>query len=281
MMIQRKGTFPFSGLLFYLALFVTVLFIGAPQIWMFLGSFKPHHEIVQYPITLIPRHITLENYAGIFRTYLVGRWALNSAIVASITTFIVLGVQSLAGYAFAKMLFKLRNTLFLFIISMMIIPPEVYLIPLFLEMSKFHLLNTYFGLTVIQLCNPFSLFLFRQYFLTIPTEMEDAAMIDGCSRFGMFYRIILPNSKPVLVAVSIIVFMTTWNDFMWPLITVNRRSMKTLPIGMTEVVGLGTDLFDYGIMLAGAVVVTAPALVAFLVLQRYFIKSFVTTGLKG
>jgi len=207
------------------------------------------------------------------------RWFWNSLFVAGTGTLTYLLLSSMAAYAFSRLEFPGRNILFFVVLSTLIIPGQVTIIPVFLILQKLHWFNTYYALIVPGLAGAFGVFLLRQFFLTIPREIEEAAFIDGCGRAGIYWRIILPLSKPALATLAIFSFLGGWNDFMLPLIATNEIEMRTLPVGLT--IFLGRYSMQYGLVMATAVLATLPVLVMFLLFQRHIIRGVVPAGLKG
>ena len=207
-------------------------------------------------------------------------WFRNSLIVATITTVLTLVTNILAAYPLARMRFRGRKILLLIILSTFLLPGEILLVPLFLGMIKFKLANTYFSIAVPASANAFGVFLMTQFFLTIPVELEEAGRLDGCSRFGLLWRLFIPLSKPVIATVAIFTFVRSWNDFFWPLIISNTDATRTVPVGLAVFVGRGLSM-RFGVIMASAAAATIPAVIFFLLLQRYFVRGISTTGLQG
>ncbi|HSM57374.1 MAG TPA: carbohydrate ABC transporter permease [Candidatus Sulfomarinibacteraceae bacterium] len=264
------------GFLFLLAL--TFLY---PFLLTVTTSFKPLPEIAANPVNLIPETWTLDGYRRM-QNLNVDRWMFNSALVAlSITIGNVL-FASMAGYALARIRFPGSNALFLGILGTMMIPGIVLLIPMFIVLRQLNFIDTYWGLIIPKLTTAFGVFLMKQFFESIPTEMEEAARIDGASRFQMFFRVILPLARPALVALIIFTFQGAWNDFMFPLIVISvNQDLYTLPLGLALLRGgLGENL-QWNAILAGSLVTTLPMALIFIFFQRYFIEGISYTGLKG
>lgn len=258
-----------------------VLFV-APVLWMLVMSFLPEAEIFQPVPHWLPRNPTLSNYLELLKRAEeapVGRWFLNSALVSLTGTFSYLLLSSMAAYAFARLRFPGREALFFIVLATLIIPGQVTIIPVFLILQKLGWFNTYCALIVPGLSGVFGVFLLRQFFLTIPTELEEAAVMDGCSRAGIYARIVLPLGKPALATLGIFSFLGAWNDFMLPLIACNEAEMRTLPVGL--MIFLGRYTMQYGLVMAAAVLATVPVIAAFLLFQRHIIRGVVLTGLKG
>jgi len=267
-------------LLYILMITVAVLW-GAPLLWMIVTSLKPDSEIFSYPINWIPKAPTLEYYFRLFERFPLLLWFRNSLIVASITTSLSLVVDILAAYPLARIPFRGRRIVLLIILSTFLLPREILLVPLFLGLSRAGISDSYFSLAVPAAANAFGVFLLTQFFQTIPMELEDAALIDGCSRLRFLWRILVPLSGPALASVAIFTFVGSWNEFFWPLIVTNSDATRTVPVGLaTLVAGAGMGQ-RFGIIMAAAVTATLPAAAFFLLLQRYFVRGIATTGLKG
>lgn len=261
-------------LLLYAMAFVTV----APFLWMLLASFKELGEILQYPPTWIPRNVILDNFTGAFEAAPFGRFYMNSLFVASAVTLGQLFTCSLAAYAFARLQFPGRDILFYVFLGTMMIPGQVTMIPAFMVLHWLGWIDTYAALIVPGLASAFGTFLLRQFFLTIPRDLEDAAAIDGCSRFGVLWRIILPLSRPALATLAIFTFMYIFNDFLWALIVVSSEELKTVQLGLA----IFRDRYqtDWGQLMAASVTATVPILLVFFFAQKYFIRGITLSGLK-
>lgn len=264
------------GLLFLLAL--TFLY---PFLLTIMTSFKTLPEIAANPVSLIPETWTLDGYQRM-QNLNIDRWMVNSALVAlSITVGNVL-FASMAGYALARIPFPGSNTLFLVILGTMMIPGIVLLIPMFIVLKQLNFIDTYMGLIFPKVTTAFGVFLMKQFFESIPRELEEAARIDGANRLQMFFRVILPIARPALIALIIFTFQGAWNDFMFPLIVISvREDLFTLPLGLAILRGgLGENL-QWNAILAGSLVTTLPMAVIFIFFQRYFLEGISYTGLKG
>jgi len=255
-----------------------------PFLWLISTSLKPEGQILSLPIRWIPKTITLENYIAFSTKNPAIRWMFNSLIVASLTTIFCLIIDSLTAYALSKMEFKGKSIVFGLVISTLLFPIHVTVVPLFLGFAKIHLLNTYLALILPATANGFGIFLLRQFFISIPNEIIDAAKIDGCSSFKILTKIILPLSKPALTSAGIFIFIWSWNDFLWPLIATNSKLSMTLPVALANFMS-GSQVMGqvprYGESMAGAFFATIPAVLIFIFLQRHFIRGITTSGLKG
>ena len=255
-----------------------------PLYWMFVTSVKPDRLILA-GIDLIPREITWEHYQTVVADTPVVRWFTNSIVTSTgvVAGSLVLG--SLTGFALARMHFPGRTVVFWLLISSLMIPPEMGIVPLFISVLRLNIQDSYLALIIPPLASVFPVYLYRQFFLSFPTELEDAAAIDGCSRLGTFLRVALPLARPATLAGAILIFTSNWNSFLWPLLVAFRTEWKTLPVGMAVYTRLdiqGTSSQSgYGEAMAAVAIVALPTLIFFLVLQRYFIEGVTQIGIKG
>jgi len=272
---QRRRT---SGV----ALHATLLLFGTlslvPLLWMLSASFMATGEASSFPPALVPHHPTLDHYRDLFGRLALGRYALNSALIASITTVAALAINASAGYAFAKLRFRGRDRTFRVLAAGLAIPVQVAMLPLFLLVKSLGLVNNYGGVIVPGLASIFGIFLVRQYALSIPDDLLDAARIDGASEFRVFRSIVLPTIKPVLATLALWTFLATWNDFMWPLIVLSDDRKYTLPVALAGLVGEHAQ--DVELMMAGAVITVLPVLTLFLFLQRYYVEGIAEGSVK-
>jgi multiple sugar transport system permease protein len=268
-----------ARLALYLALSLIAAFFLLPLLWMFSTSFKPFVETLQP--TWIPQEPTLENFTSIFNdpSIPVLRWFVNSLGVATAFTTLVVLIDSLAAYAYARMEFPGRNLLFGLLLATLVMPGIMFVVPNYITIARLGWLNTYQGVIAPGLSGVFGVFFLRQFFQSIPRELEEAAYIDGASVWTTFFRVSLPLAKGAIATLAIITFLTSWNDFLWPLLILNERELQTLPVGLATIQGQYT--FDYGKLMAGAVVTAVPVLILYIFLQRYIIQNVAMTGLKG
>jgi multiple sugar transport system permease protein len=250
----------------------------APLLWMVSASFMPEGEANTEPPHLVPSHPTLEHYEELFTRLDLGRQLSNSLLLATSVTLISLLFNSMAGYAFAKLRFPGRDRLFGLLLAAMVIPAQVAMLPLFLLLKNLGLVNTYWGVIVPGLASILGIFLMRQYALSVPEELLDAARIDGAGEFRIFWNVVLPLCRPVLVTLALFQFLNTWNDFMWPLIVLTDDSRYTLPVALANL--SGEHVLDTELMMAGAVLTTLPVLLLFLFLQRQYIAGITMGGIK-
>lgn len=271
-----------NGLLVSLAnilLLIGVVLAAVPFIYMISASFKPQNEIFTFPVQIIPKNPYLDNYTTLIGETLYLRWFLNTAIVAVGRTALSLFLCMLAGFAFAKYDFPFRRVLFVMVLASFTLPFEVVLIPLYTMMVRLGWLNTYWVLIVPFAASAFGIFLARQYALALPTELMEAARIDGSSELGIFFRIALPNLRPALAVMGIIFFQASWNDFLWPLIVLNDSTMYVINLALPTLRGPYND--QYGLVLGGAVIAVIPIIIIFFAMQRYFIEGIMAGALKG
>jgi multiple sugar transport system permease protein len=270
---------PLGRALSYLVLAAGAAIMLLPFVWMVSTSLKAPADIFVYPPQWLPNPVRWSNYADVMRVLPFGRYVLNTTLVASSVTALHLLVSSLAAYAFARLRFPGRNRLFLAYLATLMVPGQVTLIPNFLIVKYLGWLDTYQALIVPQAFSAFGTFLLRQFFLTIPRELEDAARIDGASALDVYWRIILPLSGPALATLGVFTFTAQWNNFLWPLIVINDEQLRTLTVGLRALVGQFT--VQYQLLMAGSVIALVPMLVVFLLAQRFFVRGIALTGLAG
>lgn len=268
------------------AIFIVVIVLAlAPVAWMLSTSIKPEREIITTAIRWIPDNPTLDHFQAITSNFPMVQWLGNSLFTATAATVLVLVLDSLAGYAFARMEFRGRNVLFMIVLSMLFVPVQITVVPLFILFSRIGLTDTYWALILPVGANVTGVFLMRQFFLSIPSELEDAARVDGAGALRTFVSIVLPLARPALTAVAIITFLSTWNSFLWPLIVTRSDAVRTLPVGIAQFLSLRAGMvqgqMSIGQSMAGAVFAALPPIIVFVILQRYFIEGISRTGLKG
>jgi multiple sugar transport system permease protein len=249
-----------------------------PLVWMVSVSLMPAGEATAWPPRLLPSAVTLEHYGALFTRIDMARAAANSAGLALAVTLIALVLNSMAGYAFAKLRFRGRDALFRGLTAALVIPAQVTMLPLFLMLKQVGLINTYWGVIIPGMASIFGIFLIRQYALSIPDSLLDAARVDGAGELRIYRSLVLPACRPILVTLAIFTFMGTWNDFMWPLIVLTDDQLYTLPVALANL--LGEHVQDAELMMAGAVLTVAPVIVLFVALQRYYIEGILSGSLK-
>lgn len=261
----------------YIILTILIIAMTFPFLWMVLSSLKPFREI--YRPYLFPKNPTLDNYKQILSSSLFPNWFLNSVFVALSTTFSVLFFDSLVGYTIAKYRFPGRNIIFIFILSTLMIPTEMLIIPWYIMSSRLGWIDTYWGIMFPGMITAFGIFLMRQFMETIPDDLLDAARIDGVSEFGIFYKIALPLVKPALASLAILNFIGNWNAFLWPLIVSSKPKMYTLPVGLAYF--SSENLMHWELIMTGATISTIPLIITFLIFQKQIIRGIMLSGLKG
>lgn len=250
-----------------------------PMAWMVSASFMAAGEASSFPPRFLPAEPTLEHYRALFTRLRLGRYFLNSTIIAGTVTVVSLVVNSMAGYAFAKLRFRAREPLFKLLSAGLVVPVQVGMLPLFLLMKELGLINTYWGVIIPTLASIFGIFLIRQYAVAIPDDLLDAARIDGASELRIYTSVVLPNIVPILATLAIWTFLTTWNDFMWPLIVLSDEANYTLPVALANL--LGERALDTELMMAGSVLTVLPVMLVFLFLQRYYVQGIMAGSVKG
>lgn len=264
----------------YLALILIAVSMLYPFFAMVNLSFVGNNEIFAQAGRIFHSPLTAENYINVFEEIPLSTYFMNSLIVAVITTLGQVLFASMAGYAFARLDFKYRDTLFLIVLITMLIPPQVNIIPLFFLMRELHLIDTYQALILPGLFGGFGIFLMRQYFLGLPKDLEESARIDGCNLLETFFKIALPLAIPAIATLAIFTFVSTWNSFMWPLIVTNSEGMRTLPVGLAIFKGSFREITLWGELLACSVICTIPVVGVFLLGKKYFINDILQGGVK-
>lgn len=276
----RRSGWSLLSILAWVVLIVTVVISLWPMYWLFVTALTPTRETIKVPPDLFPINGSFENFQRLFsqaRNY--WRWGLNSLIVTLSVTLFHVFFDTLAGYAFAKKQFPGKNVMFWIILSTLMIPAHVTLVPLYIVTRQLGLIDSLWALILPGTADVFGIFLMRQYIQTLPSELEEAARIDGSSEPGVFWHVILPLSKPALGALAIFTFVRFWNAFLWPLIVLQKSVNYTLPVGVNSLQGEFST--DYGLIFAGAALAALPMIVFFLVFQRYFLEGVRMGALKG
>jgi multiple sugar transport system permease protein len=263
----------------YTVLIILSLFMLLPFLWMVSASLKLDKDVFRFPIEWIPTVPQWNNYVTIWTRIPFLTFFGNSLKLTVIITLLQLSTSSFAAYAFAKLKFPGRDWLFLAYIGSIAIPWQVYMVPQFIMMRRMDLVDTHLSLILLQAFSAFGVFLLRQFFVSIPDEILDAARIDGMSEYGIFFRIMLPLSKPALATLTIFTSVAVWNDFMGPLIYLNSQSLKTIQLGLRMFIQQYSA--DYALIMAAALVSLIPVIVLFLALQRFFVEGIASSGVKG
>ena len=250
-----------------------------PLLWMVSVSFMSPGEASRFPPPLLPDAPTLSAYRALFATTGIARYFLNSLFVATLGTLLSLAFNATAGYAFAKLRFKGRDRIFQLLVAALVIPGQVTMLPLFLMLKEIGLINSFAGVLVPVAASIFGIFLVRQYALSIPDEMLEAARVDGAGEGRIFLQIVVPVLTPILITLALFTFLATWNDFMWPLIVLTDQDNYTLPVALAAL--SREHVQDNELMMAGSVLTILPVLLLFLVLQRYYLQGLLAGSVKG
>lgn len=263
----------------YLILIVLAATMIVPFIWMISTSLKSREFLLVMPPEFLPKNPTLDSYKRLMELLPFGRMILNSFIVAIAVTIGQLISGSMAAYVFARIEFKGKNFLFLIYLATLMIPSQVTIVPLFIVMRYLGWVNTYQAMVLPMVFTAFGTFLLRQSFLTIPKDLEEAAVIDGANHWHIFWKVILPVSKPSLATLAVFGFMQAWNAYLWPLFIINKEKLMTLPVGLALL--HGRYVTEWNLVMAGAVVTIIPMLIVYIFAQKYFVQGVVNTGIKG
>ena len=261
-----------------LAALAGVALLMFPMYWMLRTSVASTNELSTLPVPLWPKQWLVENYVDPWRQYPFARWLTNSIVIAVVSVVLTVMINLSAGYAFAKLRFPGRNILFLLILSTLMVPVQVIMIPQFQIVIDLNLLNSTWGVVIPRLAEAFGLFMARQFFLAIPDELLEAAKCDGAGHFRTFWKIVLPLSKPLIAVLVIFTFMWRWNEFIWPLIVLTDSNSYTLPVGLQFLIGQFST--NFGPLLAMSFLSILPMLLVFAVFQRYFVEGVARTGIK-
>jgi alpha-1,4-digalacturonate transport system permease protein len=280
-LLTRQGReWPTLGdLLTYLALVIGAFIMFAPVAWVVLSSFKTPAELYHLPPALLPDHFTLNNYTEALQQFPFLVYLRNSVFVTFASTLLTLLINSMAAFALSKYRFRGRNALFMIILSTLVVPLSVIMIPVFLVVAQLGMTNSLLGLIIPPAATPTGVFLLRQYMLTIPDELIEAARIDGAGEWRIYWQVVLPLAKPAMAVLAIFSVMWRWNDLLWPLIVTNRSELFTLQIGLSSFQGDNVTQWQY--ILAMTVLSLIPMTVVFVFLQKYLVKGIATTGLNG
>lgn len=261
-------------------LWASGILVSFPFIWSIRSSVMTAKEILKFPPIWIPSTFTLENYQNVLSYQPFGRYIFNSLFVACSVTLLQLLIAAMGGYAFARLRFPGRDKVFLLYLATMIIPPQVTLVPQYVLISRLGWIDSYAALIIPSVFSAFLTFLFRQFFLSIPRDLEDSARIDGAGYTRIFLTVILPLSGPIIATGGLLAFMSSWTSFLWPLIVLRTRELRTVPIGLAALRDeMGTT--DYAQIMAGSVLAILPMFILFVFLQRYIIQGIASSGLKG
>jgi multiple sugar transport system permease protein len=267
-----------QGFLIHLALVTLAGLTLVPLLWMVTASLLPTGTAMAVPPRLLPWPLTLQHYGALFTRLHLARSFANSVVLACAVTLLSVLLNSMAGYAFAKLRFAGRDRLFGILLAALVIPAQVTMLPLFLMLKSMNVINTYWAVIIPGMASIFGIFLVRQYALSIPDSLLDAARIDGAGEWRIYWSLVVPSCKPILVTLAIFTFMASWNDFLWPLVVLTDDSMYTLPVALANLVG--EHVQDAELMMAGAVLTVLPVVIVFVALQRYYVAGILSGSLK-
>ena len=277
-MIKQTGKQISDGLVF-VVLSISSLVMITPFVWMILTAFKTYPETLAIPIKWLPSSLKLTNFTEVLSRLNFARYYMNTIIVAISITALQVLFCSMAGYGFARLNFPGRNVLFFILLSVLMIPSQMTLIPSFVLLSRLNWIDTFIGLIIPNVFSAYGTFFLRQFFMSLPGELEEAAIIDGCSRFGIYWRIFMPLCGTAVAAFSVFTVLWAWNDLMWPLIMTSKDSVRVLSVGIATL--FGEHGSRYNLLMAASMLAIAPMIVLFLFLQKQFISGIAVTGLKA
>jgi multiple sugar transport system permease protein len=277
---KKMGNVRIKRIIAYIILITGALSMILPFIWMLLTSLMTNSEIFSSPPGIIPETFRWSNYQEVFYKIPLVNYFLNSLIVSIATVAGQIVTCSTAAYAFARLNFKHKELLFIVFLATMMIPPQVNIVPLFFLMRELNWIDTYFALIVPGIFGGFGIFLLRQWFLTFPKELEEAAKIDGCNPLKTFWYIALPLALPAIATLAIFSFITSWNSFMWPLIVTNSEAMKTLPVGLATFKGSFRESIEWSQLMAASIISIIPVIIVFIIGQKYFIEGIMMGAIK-
>ena len=278
MMIESTGQ-KILRVLLYVFLVIMAAVMLLPFLWMLSASLKQDRDVFTFPIQWIPENPEWSNYSRIWTQIPLLTYIFNTFKLTIIVTLLQLFTSSFAAYAFSKLRFKLRNTLFLGYIATIAVPWQAYMVPQFMMLRGMGLNNTHLAIIILQAFSAFGVFMMKQFYEGIPTELCEAARIDGMTEYGIYAKIMLPLAKPSLSTLTIFTFVNTWNDFLGPYIYLTRDNLKTIQLGLRSFIGQYSS--EYGLIMAGSVVTMIPVIAVFLALQKYFVEGVASSGLKG
>ena len=281
-MVESTAKRRFETLLLNVVVAVGGIIVAIPLIWMISSSFKPLSEIYAFPPTLIPQTFTMKNYDRLLSDWPFWNWYGNSLVIAVISTLTVLFFTSLAGFGFAKYRFRGSRVLFIVLLASTMIPFQLILVPLYILMSRLSWSNSYLALVIPFMAPALGIFLMRQFMLSIPSELIEAARIDGATEFGIYWRVMLPLARPALAAQAVLTFLGAWNSFLWPLSVLRNRDFMTLPVGMSTMVGSVSAGSEpaIGATMAAATLVSIPVIIVFISVQKQYIAGLTAAGVK-
>ncbi len=275
---QRRRNSPGRIITVVVLVILAIIWI-LPILWAIDTSLKPEGETTAIPVSWFASHFTLDAYITTFATTNLPRWYFNSFLTSAIISIVTVILASMAAFAFSRVPFKGRSILFWIILAGIMVPIQILIVPLFTQMQSFGLVDTYWGIMLPQFASPIAVFIFKQYFDGIPKELEEAAIMDGASRWRVYWQIWMPLARPAIAAVAIFAFVISWNNFLWPFIVISGNNMMTVPVGLSTVqTSFGVR---YAQIMASAVLGGIPVLIVFLFFQRQIVQGIAGTGLKG
>jgi multiple sugar transport system permease protein len=267
-----------NGIALAILIILAILWL-MPVLWALDTALKPEGETTAVPVSWTASHFTLQAFATTLATSNLARWYFNSALTSVVISLVTVILASLAAFSFSRIPFRGRNILFWIIMAGLMVPGQILIVPLFTLMQSFNMVDTYWGIILPQLASPIAVFIFKQYFDGIPHELEEAAIMDGASRFRVYWQIWMPLARPAIAAVAIFAFVFSWNNFLWPFIVITGNNMMTLPVGLATVqTSFGVR---YAQIMATALLGGIPVVIVFLFFQRQIVQGFAGTGLKG
>ncbi|EOR20946.1 MULTISPECIES: carbohydrate ABC transporter permease [Clostridium] len=275
--MKTKNTI--SKILTYTLLIALTILMLVPFAWMLSASLQLNKDVFKFPFDWIPNNPVWSNYKEIWTKIPLGKFIFNTSKLTVIITLLQLFTSSFAAYAFAKLDFKYRDKIFLCYVATIAVPWQVYMVPQFIMMRELNLSDTHFALILLQAFSAFGVFLIRQFYMSIPNELLEAARIDGYSEYKIYYKIMLPLAKPALSTLTIFTFVSVWNDFMGPLIYINSEAKKTIQVGLRMFISQYSA--EYSLIMAASLIALIPVLIIFLALQRFFVEGVASSGLKG
>jgi multiple sugar transport system permease protein len=275
---RRRRRWADRAVLYALAA-ISLVILAGPLLWMLSSSLKSRTEVLADPPTVVPHEFRWQNYADVFDQVPFARYMLNSLLVATVVTLVALLFHSMAAYSLARLRFPGRDKIFLAILITLMVPFTVIVVPLFIIVDWLGWVDSYQGLIIPMIPHAFGIFLLRQFYLSIPRELEDAAIVDGANLIQVYWRIILPLSRPVLAALSVFFFLANWNNFLWPLIVTQNQKLWVVQLGIQQF--RGEHAIDHNLVMAASTCAALPTLILFFVLQKRFVEGIKLTGIKG
>lgn len=277
--IKTKKKVTPGRIILYIVVYLVALLWLFPILWMFISSFKPYGTPVSILSELFKGSFSLDNYTAVAEKAPIFRWIFNSAFIAVVVTFGIVIMTSMAAYAVSKLKFVGKNVIFIVITAGMMVPIESIIIPLYQEMSDLGLLNTYVGLMCPSLAAPIGVLIMKRSYDSIPDELVEAALLDGANAFQRWWRICFPVSRSSMAAVGIFTFTNSWNNFLWPFLSITSDNMMTLPVGIPQF--QGANLSEFTLPMTASVIASVPAIIVFLIFQKQIIQGIAMTGIKG